>query len=259
MKKAEKVNYTVDQLKNIKLSACADYITTPDNLVGQDAIKVEQPLFWSVDKLKKLQLDRIDFFADYIDIITQAVDADADDADAQKNQIATDARNYLQSNRAITLSIKDKDSNYQVAIIKLCRYYDNIADCDADCDCIAKIKDSDAGYGIKYYYNRNLDKSYGVQAEVPRIKISAMINVFINYQLFRGCDAFGKLSGGDIRYINQIIDAIATDADAVATFAGGDIINRGYYDSPDLFGRKKSADTTDATDADAVAVACPFD
>lgn len=108
---------------------------------------------------------------------------------------------FVKSNNIIIAKITDKDADWQSAIIQ--------------------INDT-------YYINKNLDLSYGQQSENPRLKRSALLNTFLNYDL-----SSKKLKSLQPVYIQDLIlskqnNNIDFDIDF---FNGKSISDVGFYDT----------------------------
>ena len=217
-------DFTIAQLKNINLNTCANYI---------GAFGTEKQSGIKIERLRVCDKKILSFLSD-ANISCDALDAFIESqsrhvSDDEKNTIYQAHVDFFDTNPLLLISLKDKDRVWQPAVIL---WHEKTSAPDAE----IKIKDSKDGYNRFIIINSNLDASYGAQAENPRMKISAGINTLINYQLFKSCDNFGKLINRDIIYIGNLIES-----GNCLSFAGADIINRGYYDDPDVFGRDKSA------------------
>lgn len=233
---------SIAQLKNINLNPCDNYIgafgTEKQSGIKIDRLRVVNAQL--IEHLKNLDNKTIQDF-----IKSQHVAVD----DANKAQIIKAHTDFFDANPLLVTYLKDNNKQLQPAIML---WHEKTTAADG------RIVSNDQKYGYNRYIlvNRNLDKSYGTQAENPRIKISSGINTLLNCQLFKSCARFGELLDKNILYINDIIDAIATDAQldnlaSVASFQGAPIINRGYYDAPDVFGKDKTVGAAGATDATA--------
>lgn len=227
----KKSDFTIAQLKNINLKTCANYIGD-FGTEKQSGIKI--------DRLRVSDKNILSFLSD-ANIGSDALDAFIESqsrpvSDAEKQSIYQSHVDFFDANPVLLISLKDKAGAWQPAVIL---WHEKTSAPDA----AIKTKDNKGGYNRFIIINSNLDASYGAQAENPRIKISAGINTLLNYQLFKSCDNFGKLISRDIIYIGDLIES----GDCLS-FAGADIVNRGYYDAPDIFGSEKSASA--ATDSE---------
>lgn len=216
--------FTIAQLKNINLNTCANYI---------GAFGTEKQSGIKIERLRVCDKKILSFLSG-ANIGSAALDAFIESqarhvSDDEKHALYQAHVDFFDSNPLLLISLKDKDRAWQPAVIL---WHERTSAPDAE----IKIKDNNGGYNRFIIINSNLDGSYGAQAENPRIKISAGINTIINYQLFKSCNNFGKLINRDIIYIGDLIES----GDCLL-FAGADIINRGYYDAPEVFGRDKSA------------------
>ena len=217
-------DFTIAQLKNINLNTCANYI---------GAFGTEKQSGIKIDRLRVCDKKILSFLSD-ANIGSDALDVFIESqsrhvSDDEKRALYQAHVDFFDSNPLLLISLKDKDRAWQPAVIL---WHEKTSAPDAE----IKIKDNKGGYNRFIIINSNLDASYGAQAENPRMKISAGINTLINYQLFKSCDNFGQLISRKIIYIGDLIES----GDCLS-FAGGDIVNRGYYDDPDVFGRDKSA------------------
>ena len=224
-------DFTTAQLKNINLNTCANYI---------GAFGTEKQSGIKIDRLRVCDKKILSFLSN-ANIGSDALDAFIESqsrhvSDDEKRALYQAHVDFFDSNPLLLISLKDKDRAWQPAVIL---WHEKTSAPDAE----IKTKDKKGGYNRFVIINSNLDASYGAQAENPRMKISAGINTLINYQLFKSCDGFGKLINRDIIYIGDLIES-----GNCLSFAGGDIVNRGYYDDPDVFGRDKSASASASAD-----------
>ena len=217
-------DFTIAQLKNINLNTCANYI---------GAFGTEKQSGIKIERLRVCDKKILSFLSD-ANVGSTALDAFIESqarhvSDDEKHALYQAHVDFFDSNPLLLVSLKDKDRAWQPAVIL---WHEKTSAPDAE----IKIKDNKSGYNRFIIINSNLDASYGAQAENPRIKISAGINTLINYQFFKSCDRFGQLISRDIIYIGDLIES-----GNCLSFAGCDIINRGYYDAPEVFRRGKSA------------------
>lgn len=223
--KITKANLTIDKLKTIKLNACGNYLGGFGSEKAGGII-LNRPCVFDKDTIDNLSsvanLDKVlkDFIANVKKPIT---------TDDEKSDLLLNMQNFLQANPLLVVSLRDKGGDIQPAIYIWYKRTDNIDN--------AQIKSTDGKFGYKkyIYINANMDKSYGVESENPRIKISSGINAILNYQLFKSCAAFGDLISTDLIFINDLIDP----DDKNYCFNGPDIINRGYYDDNAFFAALK--------------------
>lgn len=108
---------------------------------------------------------------------------------------------FVKSNNIILAKITDKNADWQTAVIQV---------------------------NNTYYINQNLDLSYGQQSENPRLKRSALLNTFLNYDL-----SSKKLKSLQPVYIQDLIlskqnNNIDFDIDF---FNGESISDVGFYDT----------------------------
>ena len=180
-----------------------------------------------------------DDLTDFINYIKTPVEDD------KKTDLINTIKSFFNENPVLTISLKDKNKINQIGVII---WYKKLSDDSG----LIKIKQKDSkGKPVSFdrfiLVNQNLDRSYGVQAENPRIKISSVINSILNYQLFSSCENQGRLIYDKPIFINDLIES------GLNTFSGENIINRGYYDSPEYFGKgKKSAGDESAGDDESV-------
>lgn len=230
MKKVKKV-FSIDELKKINLKATENYIAKLDE--KQKAIDFKR--FKAIDKeilnfVKKSNCD-IDIINEFIDKISSPIKSDD-----EKKSLYYYMIEFLNENPLLVIQLKDKNSNLQKAVFL---WYIKSDDDSLDIKAVDESGDFQYSYKRYIFINENLDKSFGAQAENPRLKISSVINSILNYQFFKGCENFGQLLSKDPIFINDIIDDI-TIGDDIIKFAGANIINRGFYDSPDDFASDKS-------------------
>lgn len=135
------------------------------------------------------------------DILNQYIDLLSDTSD---NESKSQLLDFLQDNKITVAKITDNKSDWQIAVIKI-----------------------ESDNQIKYFINKNLDLSYGQQSENPRLKRSALLNAFINYDF-----KTKKLQSNDIIFINDIITS-GYESNNVAFFDGKDIKDCGFFDTRD--------------------------
>lgn len=230
----------LDKLLTIKLKPIADYIGA-----------------FGTEKQDNLLIERLVLpTPDHIALLCQAFNSDKDlqalltvikkpVADADKSQLLQTIKDFFNLNPLIIILLKDNTGTFQPAFILWYKKTDYSA---------AEIKNLDKKSGFIRYIavNSNLDKSFGAQAEIPRIKLSAGINTLLNYQFFKSCEKFGQLLSVNLIYASNLID------NPGASFPGPDIKNRGQYDNKDQYNalfpdsakanKKQSAADSDTTD-----------
>ena len=219
MAKKSRMKYPVDQLEKINLKPVCNYLIgfNPDIKVAGCRLKrptiINKQLLNIVLGCGKSDNPKYQPLIDFCDEIknTKVVNDD------EKLEIYNKIKDFVGYNTILTIEIDDNDNQSQLAIV------------------IWTVLDERL-----IFVNRNLDKSYGSQAENGRIKISGFVNMVLNYCIFKSDDNFGKIINDKLLFINDIIDDKHNDI--VAFFDGNKIINRGYYDSPDDF---KKSDKTD--------------
>jgi hypothetical protein len=143
-------------------------------------------------------------------------------ADDNKGQVVQMIKDFFNTSPYIIISLKDNQGAFQPAFLLWYKKVDYAQ---------AEIKNLDKKTGFIRFVavNKNLDKSYGAQAEIPRIKLSAGINTLLNYQFFKSCEKFGQLLSSNLIFANDLIEK----QDVV--FAGADIKNRGNYDNKEQY------------------------
>ena len=154
-------------------------------------VKLERKIVFSDDDLKILKSVDDDIINQYIDLLNQSVD------DESKNNLLS----FLKDNKITLLKITDSNSDYQIAIIKV---------------------ESDSGH--VFYINKNLDLSFGQQSENPRLKRSALMNTFLNYNI-----STKKLYSSDLIFIQDII--LGYGSDNCQFFKGAQISDSGFFDN----------------------------
>lgn len=157
-------------------------------------VKLERKIIFSdsdIDIFKNIENDILN---QYIDLLSNTSDSESKDK----------LLDFLQDNKITLAKITDNKSDWQIAIIKI-----------------------ESDNQIKYLINKNLDLSYGQQSENPRLKRSALLNAFINYDF-----KTKKLLNNEIVFINDIItDCI--ESDNIDFFNGNDIKDSGFFDTRD--------------------------
>lgn len=157
-------------------------------------VKLERKIVFSnsdIDIFKKIDNDILN---QYINLLSNTDDNES------KNQLL----DFLQDNKITLAKITDNKSDWQIAIIKI-----------------------ESDNKINYLINKNLDLSYGQQSENPRLKRSALLNAFINYDF-----KTKKLQSNEIVFINDII-AGADEYNNIDFFNGNDIKDSGFFDTRD--------------------------
>lgn len=236
MKTNNTKNINDDELLKIKLKSPENYISDFKTIKNNDSVELKRwllPNDFLLNQLKNIDDDEL---SSLIEFAKSPVDDD------NKLELLKTIKSFFNDNPVLTISIKDKNKINQIALIIWHKKVDNNSG-------LIKIKksnddDKDSSFYRFILTNENLDKSYGTQAENPRIKISAVINSILNYQIFSSCENQGHLLYDSPIFINNLID------DSPNKFIGENIINRGYYDSPDYFGKSKKSNDDDSNDDD---------
>ena len=143
-------------------------------------------------------------------------------ADDNKGQVLQTIKDFFNMHPFIIISLKNNKGTFQPAFLL---WYKKVDYASAE----IKNLDKKTGFNRLIATNKNLDKSYGAQAEIPRIKLSAGINTLLNYQFFKSCERFGQLLSSNLIFANDLIDSQTT------IFAGADIKNRGQYDNKEQY------------------------
>lgn len=157
-------------------------------------VKLERKIVFSnsdIDIFKNIDNDILN---QYINLLSNTDDNES------KNQLL----DFLQDNKITLAKITDNKSDWQIAVIKI-----------------------ESDNQIKYLINKNLDLSYGQQSENPRLKRSALLNAFINYDF-----KTKKLQSNEIVFINDII-AGADEYNNIDFFNGNEIKDSGFFDARD--------------------------
>jgi len=230
MKKVKKT-FSIDELKKINLKATENYIAKLDE--NQKAVDFKR--FKAIDKeilnfVKDSNCD-IDIINEFIDKISSPIKSDD-----EKKALYYYMIDFLKENPLLVIQLKDNNSILQKAVFV---WYIKSDDDSLDIKAVDEKGNFQYSYKRYIFINENLDKSFGVQAENPRLKISSVINSILNYQFFKSCAGYGKLLTQNPIFINDIIDDI-TISDDIIKFGGQYIINRGFYDSPDDFASDKA-------------------
>lgn len=207
----------LDKLLTIKLKPVADYIGA-FGTEKQDNLLIERLALPTPDKIKLLQSALL---ADK-DLQSLIAEIKKPVADSDKGQVLQVIKDFFNNHPFIIISLKDNQGTFQPAILIWYKQTDYST---------AEIKNLDrkTGFTRLIAVNKNLDKSFGAQAEIPRIKLSAGINTLLNYQIFKSCEKFGQLLSTDLLYINNLIDSPKN------LFDGSPIQNRGQYDNKDQY------------------------
>lgn len=214
-------------LKTINLKPTKNYVGDFADSIASDLIQVKRWKMPNADLLNYLsKIDDKSLNGFLVDIKKPIAESD-------KIKLVEKIQKYFNDNPLLTIQIADKNKKMQIAFIM---WYKSLNDKSG------LIKSASENKSLNRFIltNANLDKSFGTQAENPRIKISACVNAILNYQLFASYENQKKLLFDKPIYANDLID------DEKNKFGGVDIINRGYYDSPDYFGKSK----TDSSDSD---------
>lgn len=184
-----------------------------------------------LNQLKNIDDDDLN---DFINYIKSPIDDDS------KSDFIDTIKSFFADNPVLTISLKDKNKKNQIGVIL---WYKKINDNSGLIKIKKKSPDDDSlSFNRFLLINENMDKSFGVQAENPRIKISSAINSILNYQLFKSCENQGNLIFSKPIFINDLIDS------GLSVFSGENIINRGYYDSPEYFSKSKKSTDDDSPD-----------
>lgn len=177
-------------------------VATPSDLMNQkkQIVKLERKIVFSDDDLKILKSIDDDIINQYIDLLNQSTD------DESKNNLLS----YLKDNKITLLKITDSNADFQIAIVKV---------------------ESDNNH--IFYINKNLDLSFGQQSENPRLKRSALMNTFLNYNI-----STKKLYSSDLIFIQDLI--LGYESDNCQFFKGAQISDSGFFDN-----RPQKTKTTD--------------
>lgn len=208
---------SLDKLLTIKLKPVANYVgafgTEKQSNLLLERLAAPAPV--QIDLLQQA-------FADDKDLQALVAEIKKPVADDDKNQVLQTIKDFFNNNPFIVISLKDHQSNFQPAFLLWYKKTDYAS---------AAIKNNDkkTGFNRLLAVNKNLDKSFGAQAEIPRIKLSAGINTLLNYQFFKSCERFGQLLSSNLIFANDLID------DQKVVFDGADIKNRGQYDNKDQY------------------------
>lgn len=181
---------------NTNISKHINIIAGLQDLMNQQKtiVKLERKIIFSdsdIDIFKNIDNDILN---QYIDLLSNTSDSES------KNKLL----DFLQDNKITLAKITDNKSDWQIAIIKI-----------------------ESDNKINYLINKNLDLSYGQQSENPRLKRSALLNAFINYDF-----KTKKLLNNDIVFINDII-ASGYESNNIDFFNGNDIKDAGFFDTRD--------------------------
>lgn len=219
-------------LKTINLKPTKNYIADFADSITSDLIQVKRWKMPNNDLLNYLTNINDKSLNDFLADIKKPV------ADSEKIKLVEKIQKFFDNNPLLTIQIADKNKKMQIAFIM---WYKSLNDKSGS------IKSASENKSLNRFIltNANLDKSYGTQAENPRIKISACVNAILNYQLFASFEKQKSLLFDKPIFANDLIDSENNK------FNGLDIINRGYYDSPDYFGKSKSdSESSDSESSD---------
>lgn len=216
---------SLDKLLTIKLKPVANYIGA-FGTEKQDNLMIER-LIAPAPAQVELLYSALSTDKDLQTLITE-IKKPVDDND--KAQILQKIKNFFNTNPFIIISLKDNKGTFQPAFLL---WYKKTDYASAQIKTLDKI----AGFNRFIAINKNLDKSFGAQAEIPRIKLSAGINTLLNYQFFKSCEKFGQLLSDKLIFANDLID------NQKITFNGAEIKNRGQYDNKDQYNALFGADS----------------
>lgn len=230
---------SLEKLLTIKLKPVANYIGA-FGTEKQDNLLLERLVAPAPVQIELLQ----SAFTTDKDLQSLVAEIKKPVADDNKNQVLQTIKDFFNTNPFIVISLKDNTSAFKPAFLLWYKNTDYTS---------AEIKNNNKKTGFNRFIaiNKNLDKSFGAQAEIPRIKLSAGINTLLNYQFFKSCEKFGQLLTKDLIFANDLID------NQQNTFEGAEIKNRGQYDNKEqynaLFGADsatgaKKQSTTDSCD-----------
>lgn len=183
-------------------------ISSLDDLINQKKtiVKLERKIVFSdsdLDILKKINNNIVN---KYIDLLKNTTD----------QETKQDLLDYLKTNKITLAKLTDKQSDWQIAIIKV-----------------------ESESSVDYYFNKSMDLSYGQQSENPRLKRTALLNAFLNYDLKNKV-----LKSTDLVWINNLL--CGQDIDGYNGFYGQPITDIGFYDT--RLPNKKTQDTTNDLD-----------
>ena len=229
---------SLEKLLTIKLKPVANYVGA-----------------FGTEKQDNLQLERLVAPAPaQIALLQQAFPTDKDlqalvaeikkpVADESKGQVVQFVKDFFSLHPYIIISLKDNQGAFQPAFLLWYKKVDYAS---------AEIKNNDKKTGFIRYIatNKNLDKSFGAQAEIPRIKLSAGINTLLNYQFFKSCERFGQLLSSNLIFANDLID------NQKVCFDGADIKNRGNYDNKEQYNALFADGATSAKKQPATSASC---
>lgn len=223
-------NIDNDILSKINLIAPKNYVGDFDS-IKTDLIDIKRWIMPNDFILTQLKNVNDKTMADFLNNIKSPVN------DNETQNLLTKIKDFFEKNPLLTIAIKDKHKNFQIAVIIWHKLTNDLT---------GIIKNTKNNKSLHRFIltNDNLDKSYGVQAENPRIKITSAINSVLNYQMFNSYDNQKTLLNNKLTFINDLIDSENNK------FNGFAIINRGYYDNPDYFGKKSNDNETKSNDND---------
>ena len=218
-------------LKTINLKSTKNYIADFADSITSDLIQVKRWKMPNADLLNYLSNIDDESLNNFLADIKKPI------AESDKIKLVEKIQKYFNENPLLTIQIADKNKKMQIAFII---WYKSLNDKSG------LIKSASENKSLNRFIltNANLDKSYGTQAENPRIKISACVNAILNYQLFASYENQKSLLFDKPIYANVLIDSDNNK------FNGFDIINRGYYDSPDYFSKSKSDSDSESSDSE---------
>ena len=207
----------LDKLLTIKLKPVANYLGA-FGTEKQDNLQIERLVAPAPAQIALLQ----SAFPDDKELRNLVAEIKKPVADDDKAQVVQLVKDFFNQCPYIIISLKDNQGAFQPAFLLWYKKVDYAQ---------AEIKNNDKKSGFIRYIatNKNLDKSYGAQAEIPRIKLSAGINTLLNYQFFKSCERFGQLLSSNLIFANDLID------NQKVVFSGAEIKNRGQYDNKDQY------------------------
>lgn len=166
------------------------------------AVKLERKIVFSDSDINIFKTIDNNVINDYIRALENTTDLET------KNNLI----DFLNQNKITTAKITDSNGDFQIAIIKI-----------------------ESENETRFFVNKNLDLSYGQQSENPRLKRSALLNAFINYDF-----KTKKLISNEIMFINDIITG-ESEYNNVEFFNGESISDSGFFDTRDKT-KTKTAD-----------------
>ena len=230
---------SLEKLLSIKLKPVANYLGA-FGTEKQDNLQLERLVAPAPAQIALLQ----QAFPDDKDLQALVAEIKKPVADESKGQVVQFVKDFFSLHPYIIISLKDNKGTFQPAFLLWYKKADYAT---------AEIKHLDKKSGFIRYIatNKNLDKSFGAQAEIPRIKLSAGINTLLNFQFFKSCERFGQLLSSNLIFANDLID------NQKVVFDGADIKNRGQYDNKDQYNALFGADgATSAKKQPATSASC---